>query len=200
MLALTRDELDDCIKPELLAEWNDQIRPKWFATKCPKSQKEPGLLKEEARITRGWFLAPSPKCYILAQMEPNDLEKEFLTSKDPFKVLKTWNQSTEPKNEIKKRSSKGCKRSINLSYVNVFYQFLSIIFSVFEYMQAVFATNLDDRICKDIPQIQMNRKNDRMETSTMNKKTVNPVYLKRKILSDRISTEPLQKRSDGSFL
>ena len=96
--------------------------------KFPKSQKEPGLLKEEARITRGWFLAPSPKCYILAQMEPNDLEKEFLTSKDPFKVLKTWNQSTEPKNEIKKRSSKGCKRSINLSYVNVFFISFYLLF------------------------------------------------------------------------
>lgn len=117
MLALTRKELVDCVKADRLDDWHSIISPKWFATKCPKSQKEPGLLKEEARITRGWFLAPSPKCYMLSQMEPNELEVEMLTSENPFKVLADFQetQSKEPENVIKKRSAKGVKQKINLS-------------------------------------------------------------------------------------
>jgi hypothetical protein len=118
MLALTRDELDDCVAPDKRAEWHEVIRPAWFATECKRSQKEPGLLKEEARIKSGWFLAPSPKCYILAEMEPNDWEREFLTADNPFDMLAEFErrqEEAEPEVDIKKRSAKGCKRHIDLS-------------------------------------------------------------------------------------
>ena len=116
MLALTRNELDLCVATNKLDDWHNIIKPKWLATECKRSQKEPGLLKEEARITSGWFLAPSPKCYILAEMEPNDLERKFLTATNPYEVLEEYELSQEKiKNNIKKRSAKGCKRNINLS-------------------------------------------------------------------------------------
>jgi hypothetical protein len=67
-------------------------------------------------------------------------------------------------------------------------------------MATVFASNLKDRVRKDIPQIQLDRTNRRMQTMMMNRKTVNPLYVKRKILDDGITTRPLQKTSDGSFI
>jgi hypothetical protein len=66
-------------------------------------------------------------------------------------------------------------------------------------MTSIFTTDLDDRITKNIPAIQMDRVHDRMKTFVMNRKTINPVYLKRRIDDDCISTFPL-RRSDGSFL
>lgn len=75
-----------------------------------------------------------------------------------------------------------------------------MFFSVFEFMTAVFASNLTDRVSKDIPQIQMDRANRRMQTLIQNRKTVNPLYVKRKIMADGISTTPLQRSSDNSFI
>lgn len=75
-LTLCEDHIDDCVKPDLRDKYNAEIKPKWFATECDKvptcadcrrSQKTPGLLKIEARITSGWLLATSPKCYIMTQ-------------------------------------------------------------------------------------------------------------------------------------
>ena len=116
MLALTRDNIDDCVRADLRDEWFKEIKPKWFATDDRRSQKEPGLLKEEERITRGWFIAPSPKCYILSQMEPNDVEKAILTSDNPHETLREYQeQASDIEATTRKRSAKGCKRDINLS-------------------------------------------------------------------------------------
>jgi hypothetical protein len=114
MLALTRDEIDDCIKEDLRQEWFTTIKPKWFATADRRSQKEPGLLKEEDRITRGWFLACTPKCYILSHMEPNELEREILTSENPHEALRKY-AGEKIEEKTRKRSAKGCKRQIDLS-------------------------------------------------------------------------------------
>jgi len=75
-LTLCEDHIDDCVKPHLAAKYHAEIKPKWFAAECDqkptcadcrRSQKKPGLLKIEARITSGWLLATSPKCYIMTQ-------------------------------------------------------------------------------------------------------------------------------------
>ena len=55
MLALVEDSLDDLVKPGKEAEWN-QIKSKWFADSSPRSQKTPGLLKEEFTTTTGSFV------------------------------------------------------------------------------------------------------------------------------------------------
>jgi hypothetical protein len=116
MLALTRDNIDDCVRADLCDEWFKEIKPKWFATDDRRSQKEPGLLKEEERITRGWFIAPTPKCYILSQMEPNEVEKAILTSNNPHETLREiQKQAATIEATTRKRSSKGCKTAINLS-------------------------------------------------------------------------------------
>jgi len=44
----------------------------------------------------------------------------------------------------------------------------------------------------------MNRKRDRMETSKMRKKVINPCLTKRFVCNDKITTEPL-RRADGTF-
>jgi hypothetical protein len=117
LLAMTETELIDCVKPELKQQWIDDILPKWFATSAPASQKEPGLLKEEARITRGWWLSISPKCYVMADMESNELERRIV---DPangehcFDILQEAFKDNLPPVLIAKKSAKGCKRSIPL--------------------------------------------------------------------------------------
>jgi hypothetical protein len=65
-------------------------------------------------------------------------------------------------------------------------------------MTAVLTTDLDDRISKNIPVMQIDRTVDRMKTFVMNRKTVNPIYLKRTICEDKISTVPLSV--NGTFI
>ena len=85
-ISLDRDHIDDCIRPELREKYLAEIKPKWYATECEKtptcndckrSQKKPGLLKIEARITTGWLLATSPKCYILSSADETDYMSEM---------------------------------------------------------------------------------------------------------------------------
>ena len=51
--------LDELVRPELLEEWQKEIKPRWFADETPRSQKTPGLLKSEFSITAGEFVALS---------------------------------------------------------------------------------------------------------------------------------------------
>lgn len=51
---------------------------------------------------------------------------------------------------------------------------------------------------KDVAHIQMNRTRDRMQTTVMRKKVINPVLTKRVVSQDKISTEPLRK-ADGTY-
>jgi hypothetical protein len=186
LLSLTETELDDCIKPELKHEWLTQIIPKWFAIPDDlASQKEPGLLKEEARVTRGWFLCISPKCYIMADVAVSDLENQLIAQENEHKLFEIFSRfEGEPHVKILKKSAKGCNRKIALSF--------------YEYLIAIFGTNYDNRIMKKIPQIQLDRKRDRMKTWTMLKKVINPILSKRLISDDKITTFPL-RRADGSL-
>jgi hypothetical protein len=70
--------------------------------------------------------------------------------------------------------------------------------SFYEYLAATFGKDYNQRVEKEIGHIQMNRKRDRMETTRMRKKVINPVLTKRYVCDDKITTEPL-RRADGSF-
>ena len=114
LIAMTEETLDLCVKDELKEEW-EILKPKWFAGETMASQKEPGLLKEEAGISRGWFLALSPKCYILCEKEPCEIEKRLVKKENEYKtfeILASINE--EPPNKIAKKSAKGCNRKIPL--------------------------------------------------------------------------------------
>ena len=117
LIAMTEDSLDDCVLDNLKTEWMEQVRPKWFAGESIASQKEPGLLKEEAGISRGWFLALSPKCYIMCEKEPCDLEKKLATKENEYDTISILQQYTDhlPSHQIKKRSAKGCSRRVPLT-------------------------------------------------------------------------------------
>ncbi|CBY40335.1 unnamed protein product, partial [Oikopleura dioica] len=163
---MTEDTLDDCVKDDMKEKWKNLVKPKWFAGSSMASQKEPGLLKEEAGISRGWFLALSPKCYILCNKEPCDLEKKIVAKENEFKTLELLPSiQDEPANKIEKKSAKGCNRRVPLSF--------------YEYLAALFGKDYNQRVSKDIGQIQMNRKRDRMETLVTRKKVINPVLTKR---------------------
>jgi len=122
MLALTRDQIDECVRPELRQRWNSTILPKWFVKsegsrdEITASEKEPGLLKVEARITSGWFIAPSPKCYVMAEKEPCELEARLCDPQNEHRLMELLdnNDALRGAYDIKKKSSKGCKRTVNL--------------------------------------------------------------------------------------
>jgi len=117
MLALTRDSLLECVKPELIQEWNSLILPKWFVDEDSiASQKEPGLLKEEARLTKGMFIALSPKCYIMTECDPSYLEERLCNPENRHKIYEILDEANSIKYDgvEKKRSSKGCNKKIGL--------------------------------------------------------------------------------------
>jgi hypothetical protein len=114
LIAMTEETLDQCVKDDMKEKWAE-LKPKWFAGSSMASQKEPGLLKEEAGISRGWFLALSPKCYIICEKEPCDLEKKIVAKENEYKTLEILSEiKEEPQNTIKKKSAKGCNRKIPL--------------------------------------------------------------------------------------
>ena len=89
-LTLCEDHIDDCVKPHLAEKYRAEIKSKWFAAECDKnptcndckrSQKKPGLLKIEAKITSGWLLATSPKCYLMTTSNADrmdEMEKKII--------------------------------------------------------------------------------------------------------------------------
>ena len=130
MLALTRDQIDECVRPELVQRWKDEILPKWFVKsegtrdEITASEKEPGLLKVEARITSGWFIAPSPKCYVMVEKEPCELEARLCDPANEHRLHEILERSNIGAYEIMKKSSKGCKRTVKLWYTRVSFLFL----------------------------------------------------------------------------
>ena len=139
-LSLCEPHIDDCVRPELREKYLREIKPKWFASECEKmpacndckrSQKKPGLLKIEARLTSGWLLATSPKCYMMAEnaasdkmseMEQKIIEFGNLTNNDDDnvrKILKEIAQLEQQEGDdtpykIAKKGAKGCHSKIKL--------------------------------------------------------------------------------------
>jgi hypothetical protein len=56
LLGLTGLTLESLVLPNKLADWNENIIPKWFADDTPTGQKTPGFLKEEFASTKGKFI------------------------------------------------------------------------------------------------------------------------------------------------
>lgn len=124
MLALTDTDIKYCVKKELLSEWNDLIVPKWFADeKDERSKKEPGLLKIEAQINSGWFIALSPKCYIMCTAPPSDLERKIIEKQNRQRGLQVIAEflanMEEPAAKIEKKSSKGVNRNIYIRFCKI---------------------------------------------------------------------------------
>lgn len=124
MLALTRDTLDECVKGELRQRWEEEIKPRWFVKEkgtreeLLSSAKEPGLLKVEAEIKTGWFIAPSPKCYIMAEKPtPCELEAAICDPKNELNVttlVEKHQQQEGAPFHIAKKSSKGTSGRVQL--------------------------------------------------------------------------------------
>jgi len=76
--------------------------------------------------------------------------------------------------------------------------FINLFSSFYEYLAATFGRDYNRRVEKDVATIQMNRKRDRMQTTVMRKKVINPLLTKRFVLDDKVTTEPLRK-ADGSY-
>lgn len=60
MLGYTGENLEDIV-PEAKRESWEKVVKEWFATEEVRSQKTPGLLKTEKKITDGHFVALTPK-------------------------------------------------------------------------------------------------------------------------------------------
>jgi hypothetical protein len=56
MIGMTRDSLDELVKPEMQQDWNDRVKHIWFADDSPAGQKTPGFLKVEFTSTRGKYI------------------------------------------------------------------------------------------------------------------------------------------------
>ena len=65
-MALSKDTLEEIVKPELQEEWAT-VKPQWFADDTPEMQKTPGYLKEEFSSDDGVFIGLSSKCYLLSK-------------------------------------------------------------------------------------------------------------------------------------
>lgn len=126
MLALTRDTLDECVKPELAGRWRSEILPAWFVKSDKErytreellaSAKEPGLLKVEAEIKSGWFIAPSPKCYMMVEKAPCELEAQICDPANEHAVVELVEKAKEYGGagySIAKKSSKGTSDRVQL--------------------------------------------------------------------------------------
>ncbi|CAG5087398.1 Oidioi.mRNA.OKI2018_I69.PAR.g11535.t1.cds [Oikopleura dioica] len=207
MLALDSKKLDDCVAEKYKSEWISKIKPAWFAkTECPISEKTPGLLKVEGSLSAGWYLACTPKCYLMAKTTHLDeMERKILRfakkysngvyseqrDSDAKEILADMtllerSQGSKTPYNIVKKSSKGCNLDIKLS--------------LYAYMWSVFGCDMRNRLEKPITSFQMDRKRNRMKTTTMQKRIMNPLLKKRHVCDDRISTLPLFNSVTNQFL
>jgi len=190
MLAITEDSIDRCVKNDLHQDWVNNVKPSWFADPdCPRSCKEPGLLKIEAQINSGWFIALSAKCYIMATAPPSELERKILLKENRRRGLEVIAQflanMDEPPAKILKRSAKGVKQNLFIG--------------LYEYLACVFTESIDQQVLKDVPLIAMDITRKRMVTKIQTRKALNFVDKKRLVDDDCIRTYPL-RNSEGKLL
>ncbi|CAG5089850.1 Oidioi.mRNA.OKI2018_I69.PAR.g12375.t1.cds [Oikopleura dioica] len=186
VLALAEKTLDECVKPSLKDEWETKIKPKWFATESPASQKEPGLLKVEAEIYSGWFIALSAKCYIMTECEPNRIDEAIVAPENRhrvFEVLDEHNRAFLNETNVK-RSAKGCAKKIKLRYL--------------DYLAALFSDNSEESVVKNMPLFMYDQVNKQIKTKVMSKRVINGALKKRIIDKDKIRTYAL-KKADGTY-
>jgi hypothetical protein len=75
-IAITENTLDECVEPELLKEWQEEVKPVWFAN-CAKdcthascSKRQPGPFKKEFEGSD--FVGLSSKMYTVRGTNPGD--------------------------------------------------------------------------------------------------------------------------------
>jgi hypothetical protein len=56
MIGMTKNSLDELVKPEKKQDWEKNVRPIWFSDDSPTGQKTPGYLKVEFTTTRGKYI------------------------------------------------------------------------------------------------------------------------------------------------
>ncbi|CAG5113877.1 Oidioi.mRNA.OKI2018_I69.chr2.g7967.t1.cds [Oikopleura dioica] len=188
MVAMTADSLRECVKPSLVKEWDEEMVPKWFAKAGDAaSQKEPGLLKEEHRINKGWMIALSPKCYIMTECDRNTIEEEIFDPKNRHRVYELIDEHERAQLgalEVK-RSAKGCSQSIKLRHL--------------DYLAALVSDDMEQSVIKSISLFQFDQIAKRMKTKTLTKRVINAALKKRIIHADKITTSALQN-ADGTYL
>ena len=64
-MSIAGTSLDDIVRPEKKREWDESIKPRWFADDTPRQQKLPGYLKKEWETSNGTMVALSAKCYMV---------------------------------------------------------------------------------------------------------------------------------------
>ncbi|CAG5106265.1 Oidioi.mRNA.OKI2018_I69.chr1.g2763.t1.cds [Oikopleura dioica] len=196
---IEREDVQGFITEMLTKEELDQMFPKEENAFCYNAQDylitsamlkhyhDKGLnYKAEATLTKGWYCGVSPKCYIMSAIDETELERAILQMDKDVNVDRLYKEVMLSENvtPFMKKSAKGCKKKIPLSF--------------YEYLISIFGS-AKKRVTKNVPQIQMDRKRDQMKTWTMERKVINPILTKRIISKDRISTTPL-RRANGDFI
>ena len=146
LISIAEMDLDDCVRPELRQKYFNDVKPKWFAPNCDhadpatcepckRAEKTPGMLKTEATLTSGFFLATSPKCYMLAAssvMSPlerkiiqfgnatttssADAEMDSLRARQLLREIEQLeaDEGDDTPYTVVKKGAKGCNRKISL--------------------------------------------------------------------------------------
>ena len=143
LISMCESDLDDCVRPNLRDKYLNEIKPKWFAPECthsnPKTcepckraEKTPGMLKVEANLTSGFYLATSPKCYMMAELKSGmgDLERKIIQfgaldnndDDDDARARQLLaeieqlelDQGDDTPYSVLKKGAKGCNKKINL--------------------------------------------------------------------------------------
>lgn len=144
LISMCESSLDDCVRPDKRREYLDFIKPQWFAPECnhpnPRScepckraEKTPGMLKIEANLTSGFFLATSPKCYMMAASSTmGPLERKIVqfgallnadenistAARDLLAEIEALElaEGDDTPYTVLKKGAKGCHRKIVLRY------------------------------------------------------------------------------------
>ena len=141
LISMCESSLDDCVLPDKRREYFQHVKPQWFAPECchpnprtcepcKRAEKTPGMLKIEANLTSGFFLATSPKCYLVAEsptlgplerkiiqfgaltdnMEVTEAARNLLAEIETLEIA----QGDETPYTVLKKGAKGCHRKITL--------------------------------------------------------------------------------------
>ena len=154
LISMCESSLDDCVRPEKRLEYLDNIKPQWFAPECnhpnprtcepcKRAEKTPGMLKIEANLTSGFFLATSPKCYMMAESSTmGPLERKIVQFGSVLLLNDDENFSTAARTllaeiealelaegddtpyTVLKKGAKGCHRKIVPRYLLILFTFV----------------------------------------------------------------------------
>ena len=172
---MTADRLDDLVIPEKKVEWETTIKNIWFADESPRGQKSPGYLKEEFTSTNGKFIGL--RCRLI-KFFFSLLFKIYIYYK-PIARAKCYylNHGVNIK-----RSHKGTPKHVGLSCE--------------DYEAALFQNKI--RKAKFNRIVTDNRVGS-TTTKSIEKKAINPIYLKMFVADDLISVSPHSDKNGFAY-